>query len=62
MKTRVSLRYFVNDCSFEELLCKDKAVSVHHRNLLVLATERYKVQHRLAADIMNDISEQRSMS
>ena len=41
--------------TFEELLNIDKSVTIHHRNLQVLATELYKVHHGLAPELMNDI-------
>ena len=42
-----ALRITYNDKSstFQELLDKDKSVSIHHRNIRVLATEIYKVSH-----------------
>ena len=44
--------------SCEELLSVDKAVSIPHQNLRMSAIEIYKVEHRLAPDIMNGIFEQ----
>ena len=41
--------------SFEELFSKDKSVTVHQRNLQILATEMYKILNVLSADIMQDI-------
>ena len=41
--------------SFEELLLKDKSVSVHMKNLLHLATEIFKVKSGLSPIIMNEI-------
>ena len=41
--------------TFEELLNIDKSVTIHHRNLQVLATELYKVHHGLVPELMNDI-------
>ena len=41
--------------TFEELLNIDKSVTIHHRNLQVLATELYIVHHRLATELINDI-------
>ena len=34
---------------------KDNSVSIHHRNLQVLATEMFKVNMNLTSDLMNDI-------
>ena len=44
-----------NKSSFEELLRKYKSVKIHHRNLQVLATEIYNVQHGLSPQIMNSV-------
>ena len=41
--------------SFNELLEKDSSVSIHLRNLQVLATEMYKVSNELSTPIMRDI-------
>ena len=46
--------------SFEELLSKDKSVTVHQRNLQALATEMYKTLNGLCPDIMEDIFETKS--
>ena len=43
--------------SFEELLSKDKSVTVHQRNLQILATEMYKILNSLSPDITQDIFE-----
>ena len=43
--------------SFEELLSKDKSVTVHQINLQTLATEMYKILNGLSPDIMQDIFE-----
>ena len=48
----------VNDdrqSKFDELLNIDKSVTVHYRNLQVIATELYKVHHGLAPELINDI-------
>ena len=41
--------------TFEMLLNIDKPVTIHHRNLQLLATELYKVHHGLPPELMNDI-------
>ena len=46
--------------SFEELLSKDKSVTVRQRNLQLLATETYKILNGLSPDIMRDIFEIKS--
>ena len=54
-----ALRIVYNDhfLSFEELLSKDKSVTVHQINLQTLATEMYKILNGLSPDIMQDIFE-----
>ena len=48
------LVYDDRQSKFEELLNRDKPVTIHHRNLQVHPTELYKVHHRLAPESMND--------
>ena len=57
-----ALRIVYNDhfSSFEELLSKDKSVTVHQRNLQILAPEMYKILNGLFPDIMQDIFETKS--
>ena len=59
-----ALRLVFNDrqSTFEELLNIDKSVTIHHRNLQVLATELYKVRHRLAPELINDIFKKRNVT
>ena len=49
------LVYKDDHCYFEELLNKDNAVSIHHRNLQILVTEIYKVKNNLSSTIMSNI-------
>ena len=49
------LDYDDRQSTFEELLNIDKSLTIHHRNLRVLATELFKVHHGSAPDLMNDI-------
>ena len=39
----------------DDLLKKDKSVSIHQRNLQILTTEIYKVRNDLGPEIMKDI-------
>ena len=57
-----ALRIVYNDhfSSFEELLSKDKSVTVHQRNLQILTTKMYKLLNGLSPDIMQDIFETKS--
>ena len=51
-----ALRLFYDDrqSTFEGLLIIDKSVTIHHKNLQVIATELYKVHHELALELMNN--------
>ena len=41
--------------SFEEVLQKDKSISIHHRNIHYLAIEMFKVLKGLSSQMMNEI-------
>ena len=47
--------YSDNTSSIEELLETDNSVSVHHRNIQVLATELYKIVNGLSPEIMKEV-------
>ena len=51
----LGLVYDDRQLTLKELLNIDKSVTIHHRNLQVLATELYKVHDGLAPELMNDI-------
>ena len=53
--------YKDNISSFEELLKKDKYFCIHHRNILSLAIELFKVKNNLCNRIMCDIFEIRNL-
>ena len=55
------MRIIYNDkqSSFIKLLEKDNSVSIHQRNLQILAIEMFKVGNRLPPVLMNDIAKLR---
>ena len=55
----LKLVYQDEKSSFDELLIKDKSVSVHHRNIQYLAIEMFKVKLDMAPLFMADIFEKR---
>ena len=57
-----SLRLICSDkkSSDENLLEKDKVVSIHHKNVEVLATEMFQVKHKLCPEIAGDIFMERT--
>ena len=52
--------YSDKQSSFETLLEKDGSVSVHNRNLQILATEMYKIKNDLSPLIVRELFEQRN--
>ena len=58
-----ALRTVYNDnvSTFEKLLEKDNFVTIHVRNLRILATELYKTKENLAALIMHEMFEQKNI-
>ena len=48
--------------SYEELFEKNVSVSVHHRNIQLLATDMYKVKSDLSPKIFSDFSRQTEMN
>lgn len=59
-----SLRILYKDAhsSFEDLLDKDKSVTIHIRNIQLLATEIYKFQHNLLPSFMKNIFENKEIN
>ena len=49
------IAYKDKNSTFQQLLIKDGAVSIHHRNLQVLATEIYNFLHGLSPNIMEEV-------
>ena len=43
------------DLTFQELLAKDKSVSIHQKNLQFLATKIFKSKPGVSPELMNDI-------
>ena len=50
------ITYQDNTSTFQELLNKDNFVSMHHRNLQVLATEMFKIHRDLSPEILRETS------
>ena len=50
-----------NKFDFQELLEKDNSVSIHHKNIQVLATEMFKIFKNLSPDIVREIFQERSV-
>ena len=48
------LIYSDNRSSFQELLSKDDSVTIHQRNIQILATELYKVANNLSPELMKE--------
>ena len=55
------ITYVDNVSSFQELLEKDNSVSIHHKNIQVLATEMFKISKNLSPDIVREIFQERSV-
>ena len=55
------LVYNDNKSNLKELLEKDKSVTIHERNIQVLATEMYKIENSLSPEIMGTIFEKRHL-
>ena len=49
------LVYKDNVSSFEELLIKDNSVSVHQKNIQLLAIELYKVKNNIGPELLKDV-------
>ena len=58
-KRALSLVYNDFSSSFSELLEKDKAVTIHHRNLQTLAYEIFTVKKNMAPEVLTEIVPQK---
>ena len=52
--------YSDKQSSFEALLEKDGSLSIHNRNIQILATEMFKIKNDLSPEIMTELFEQRN--
>ena len=57
----LSITYNDSKSTFEELLNKDNSVSIHHRNLQVLAIQMFKIKNNIAPEFLNEIFQERSL-
>ena len=48
------ITYQENTSTFQELLNKDNSVSIHHRNLQVLATGMFKIHRGLSPETLKE--------
>ena len=46
-----------NQSSFENLLRKDRSVSIYHRNICSFAIKRYKIKNNMSTPIMSELCE-----
>ena len=60
-KRALRITYGDQKSTFQELLIKDNSVSVHHRNLQVLATEVFKIRNNMTPEFLNEIFQERSV-
>ena len=47
--------------SYEQLLIKDAKVSIHHRNIQMLAAEMFKMKNEMFPEIISDIFKKESI-
>ena len=59
-KRALKITYGDKDLTYQELLEMDNSVSVHHRNLQILATEMFKVYKEISPEILNEVFERNS--
>ena len=56
----LQIMYLDKQTSFEALLEKDGSVSIHNRNIQILATEMFKIKNDLSPEIITELFEQRN--
>ena len=54
--------YNDNQSSFENLVRKDRSMSIHHRNIRSLAIEIYKINNNISTRIMSKLFEKRNLN
>ena len=54
--------YNGHSSTFEDLLVKDNSVSIHHRNIRLLAIELYKAKYNLSSQLMLDLFQRREVN
>ena len=54
--------YNDNQSSFENLLRKDRSVSIHNRNTRSFAIEIYKIKNNMSTPIMSELYEKRNLN
>ena len=53
------ITYADKTSTFQQLLERDNSVSIHHRNVQVLATEMFKISNNMSPEIVTEIFEKR---
>ena len=54
------MTYNSKSSSFQDLLDKDNSVTIHHRNIRILAIETFKVLHGLSQALLNEVFVERN--
>ena len=54
-KRKLFVNAFFKCSSYEELLAKDKSVSIHHKNIHALVIEMFKVYNRTSPEIKQEV-------
>ena len=51
-----------NQSSFENLLRKDRSLSIHHRNIRLFAIKIYKIKNNMLTPILSELFEKRNLN